>query len=73
MNIEKIVKENALKLLVGQLKQIKKYVSGRKNDILNADKKYKVKDCCIQIGKVEAFDEIENIIDRIIIEYNENY
>lgn len=73
MNIEKIVKENALKLLVGQLKQIKKYVSGRKSDILNADKKYKVKDCCIQIGKVEAFDEIENIIDRIIIEYNENY
>lgn len=73
MNIEKLVKENALKLLVGQLNQVKKYVNCRKSDILNGDKRYKVKDCCIEIGKVEAFDEIENIINKIIIEYEKKY
>lgn len=73
MNIEKLVKENALKLLIFQLKQIKKYLSDRKNDILNEDKKYKVRDCCIEIGKIEAFDEIENIINKIIIEYEKKY
>lgn len=73
MDIEKIVKENALKLLVNQLKIVKKYVNDKKNTILNGDEKYEVKECLIEIGKVEAFNEVENVIDRIITKYNEIY
>ena len=69
MTLKELVEEEALKLLIRQVLQIKKWAKVRKKAILNDDKKYSISDCYIKIGKSEAFEEVERLVDNIVEEY----
>lgn len=68
--IENFIKEKALELLVKQLEEIKKYSIKRRKQILTSSKKHSIGDCYIEIGKTEAFEEVEKVITEIQDEYN---
>ena len=69
-DIENFIKQKALELLVKQLEQVKIYSKERRKQIATSDKKYSFSDCYIQIGKIEAFEEIEKVITEIQEEYD---
>lgn len=72
-DIKNFIKAETLKLFVEQLEHIKTYSKERKEQILHSNEKYSHFDSFIAIGKIETFEEIEELINQIQKEYKRLY